>query len=296
MQGNQKNMQTKTNSKRKTFFIILGVFEFLIGCICVGLLILGVVVSKDPSFQATGTARSESQQTETAQAIALVTQEHLPTDTSTATLTNTPTSTRTVTPSPLPTNTIDPLFTPPTPTNTIPPSDTPTLTITPSPTKTSTPTQTPTPTRPTNTPTLTRTPTPTKTSTPTKTPTSTPTRTPSPTPALTLIEIYDNFQTMTAFQFEDYKKNIIGKKVIDIVQIGNVSEDGKVALSGPWSPLIFNISDFCVVITSVPKDVALLFSGGQIILLEATINGIVGDYNYYINCENTLLLTYIKHE
>jgi hypothetical protein len=65
-----------------------------------------------------------------------------------------------------------------------------------------------------------------------------------------------------------------------------------VSLSGDWSPFIFNWSDFCVVITGVPREVALTLDGGAEIYLEAIINGIVGDNNYYFNCENTLLLTY----
>ena len=71
-----------------------------------------------------------------------------------------------------------------------------------------------------------------------------------------------------------------------------MSESGKVSLSGPWSPILFNVSDFCVTVTGVPKDIALGLNGGEDVFLEATITGIVGNYNYYINCKNTLLLAY----
>lgn len=101
---------------------------------------------------------------------------------------------------------------------------------------------------------------------------------------------------MTSLQFEEYKKNIFGKKVLDTVTVGNVSDDGKLILAGPWSPVLFNISSFCVVVTGAPKATALSFTGGQKIDLEATVNGLVGNYNYYSNCENTLLLSYISHK
>ena len=97
---------------------------------------------------------------------------------------------------------------------------------------------------------------------------------------------------MTELQFKEYVKTIVGKPVRQFVVIGNVAEDGKIVLSGDWSPLIFNVSEFCVVVTGAPKDVALTFDAGDRAYLEATINGVIGNYNYYINCEYTLLLTY----
>ena len=97
---------------------------------------------------------------------------------------------------------------------------------------------------------------------------------------------------MTALQFKEYKQEIAGKPVRETVKVGNVQDDGKVSLSGPWSPFIFNVSDFCVVVTGVPKDFALGLSGGDKFYLEAIINGVVGDNNYYFNCENTLVLNY----
>lgn len=101
---------------------------------------------------------------------------------------------------------------------------------------------------------------------------------------------------MTALQFKEYVQEIAGKPVRQEVKIGNVEEDGKISLVGPWSPILFNIAELCVIITGAPKDVALSLSGGDKVQLEALINGIVGDYNYYNNCENVLLLTYKKIE
>jgi SH3-like domain-containing protein len=146
---------------------------------------------------------------------------------------------------------------------------------------TATPTQTTTST-PTNTPTATRTPLPSKTPLPTKT----------PPPAILIEQIYYNYQNMTGLQFQEYKKQIVGKPVRQIVTIGNVADDGKVQLSGDWSPLIFNVWDFCAVVTNVPKSVAIDLSGGRDVYLEATINGVVGDYSYYYNCKTALILNY----
>jgi hypothetical protein len=142
----------------------------------------------------------------------------------------------------------------------------------------------------TSTPTATQTSTPTPTRTPMPTATLPPTRTPIP--AVNLDVIYSNFENMTALQFDEYKKQIAGKPVRQIVKVGNVDEKGRVIVSGPWSPFIFNFSEFCVIVTGVPNDVALTLDGGDSVYLEATINGIVGDYNYFFNCENTLLLAY----
>ena len=97
---------------------------------------------------------------------------------------------------------------------------------------------------------------------------------------------------MTALQFKEYKQEIAGKPVRQTVEVGNVQDDGKLTLHGDWSPFIFNVSDFCVVVTGVPKDLAIQLDGGDTLYLKAQINGIVGDYNYYFNCENTLVLNY----
>ena len=133
---------------------------------------------------------------------------------------------------------------------------------------------------------------------PTATRTLVPTKTPLPTqtliPAVSLIDIYDNSQSMTELQFKEYKNTVFGKPIREYVKIGNVSDRGVVSLSGPWSPWLFNVSDFCVAVTGMPKETALQLEGGDRVYLEATINGIVGDYNYYYNCENTLLLTFKK--
>jgi len=147
---------------------------------------------------------------------------------------------------------------------------------------------------PTITPTPTRTPIPTNTPRPTNTPV--PTTTPRPTatkiPAVRIRDVYNNFEKMTALQFKEYKQSIIGKPVREFVDVGNVQEDGKVTLSGPWSPYIINFMDFCVVVTGMPKEKALALDGGVSFYLEAIVNGIVGDYNYYFNCENSLILSY----
>jgi hypothetical protein len=150
------------------------------------------------------------------------------------------------------------------------------------------------PTIPTSTPTPTFTSTPTNTSIPTKTPKPIQTPRPSATlpPPVNLNFIYNNFETMTTLQFQEFKKEIAGEQVRQSVEVANVQDDGKVSLQGPWSPFIINISDYCVVVTGVPKDFALTLNGGDTFYLEATINGIVGNYGYYFNCKNTLVLNY----
>jgi len=39
---------------------------------------------------------------------------------------------------------------------------------------------------------------------------------------------------------------------------------------------------------------ALAVVGGESFFLEAIVNGIVGDYNYDFNCENSLILSYSR--
>jgi hypothetical protein len=150
------------------------------------------------------------------------------------------------------------------------------------------------PIAPTALPTATYTPIPTNTLQPTRTPipTSTPRPSSTPIPAVLLETIFYNFEHMTELQFQEYKAEIAGKPVREIVEVGNVDDDGRVIVHGPWSPILFNITDFCVVVTGTPKEIALTLNGGDFIDLEATINGIVGNYNYFFNCENTLVLYY----
>jgi uncharacterized protein YraI len=150
------------------------------------------------------------------------------------------------------------------------------------------------PTFPTFTPTSTYTPIPTNTPRPSNTPRPTNTPRPSATlpPAVKIKTIYDNFERMTELQFKEYKQRIAGKPVRENVEVGNVSDRGKVLIHGAWSPWILNWSEFCVVVTGIPNDFALGLNGGDEFYLEAVINGIVGDNNYYINCENTLVLNY----
>lgn len=166
-----------------------------------------------------------------------------------------------------------------------------TLTAAPTRTQTSIPTITPTfgPS-----PTFTRTATITRTPTLTRTATSTPTPTITPLPPLDLDDIYSNYLDMTSLQFSEYKEDIIGKKVVDYVEIGGVQEDGKLNLSGSWSNDYEIIYDYCVVVSGIPREKALKYNAGQKILLEATVYGLVGDYNYYFNCENTLILNFVS--
>jgi hypothetical protein len=137
---------------------------------------------------------------------------------------------------------------------------------------------------------------PTLAPTSTKTPIPSPTPRPSPTlvPAIQIDTIYTFFQSMTELQFKAYKQKIAGKPVRETVKVGNVSDRGVVSLSGDWSPYIINWSDFCVVLTGMPKDKLMALYGGEEFAVEATIDGIVGNNNYYINCENTLVLKYVK--
>lgn len=256
-------MSTKPAKGRKGILTVIGGLSIVCVCACLGFYAISKLAESDPNIQATRTARAVVQAADTALAVAQMTEMSRPTQTQAPTTTPTPIPSSTTTSSPAPTDTLDPSITPPTPTR----SSTPTSTHT-------------------NTPTPSKTPTSTKTLTPSKT----------PTPPVTVEGIYDNFKHMTALQFAEYKKGILGKKMVDIVTVGNVSEDGKVGLSGSWSPLLFNVSDFCVVVTGVPKDTALTFNGGQEIELEATVNGLIGNYNYYSNCETTLLLSYISHK
>lgn len=111
-------------------------------------------------------------------------------------------------------------------------------------------------------------------------------------PPVSLTTAYANFERMTVLQFNEYMLSIAGKSVRQIVTIGNVDDYGRVSLSGPWSPAFINISDFGVVVVGVPHEVAITLDGGDTIYLEATIDRIVGDYNFYTNRENMLVLDY----
>lgn len=141
-------------------------------------------------------------------------------------------------------------------------------------------------------PTYTPSPTPTLTDTPTQTkaPTKTPTLTPIP--GLSIEQIYNNFNYMTAYQFKDYKTEIIGKPIRQEVKVNTVHENGAISLHGDWFESGIYIRDFAVVVTGVPKDIALKMYPGRKFYLEAYINGVVGNYNYFWNCENTLVLVY----
>jgi hypothetical protein len=165
----------------------------------------------------------------------------------------------------------------------------PTNTFIPPPTNTSGPTNTP---LPTSSPTATFTSSPTSTRTPIPTATLPPTRTPIP--AILLYDIYDNFKHMTEYQFSVYKDEIAGKPVRENIIVGNVDDNGRIVIAGPWSENFFNLYDFCMTVTGVPSEIAVTLNSGDLVYLDASINRIVGNWNYYYNCENTLVLVYGK--
>jgi hypothetical protein len=113
-------------------------------------------------------------------------------------------------------------------------------------------------------------------------------------PAISLNRIYDRFQSDTAMQFQQYSQSIVGKPIRETITIGNVDEKGRIIVHGPWSPELFNVTDFCVVVTGMPPDTSIRLSPGDNYYLRAVISGIIGDYNYFINCENTLILNYAE--
>ena len=96
---------------------------------------------------------------------------------------------------------------------------------------------------------------------------------------------------MTDLQFSQYKKDIAGKKVEDLLNVVNVSDDGKLYLYGPWTTGYY-YNDFCVVITGVPSSISSNINADFWIDFVGIVNGIVGDNKYYYNCEETLILKY----
>jgi uncharacterized protein YraI len=136
---------------------------------------------------------------------------------------------------------------------------------------------------PTMEPTATITPIPTQTLRPTAT----------PIPAVFINDIYQNYKKMTVLQFTEYKKEIAGKPVRENVKVSNVSDRGNIGISGPWSSSWINFYDFCITVAGMPKEKAINLNGGDRFFLEATVSRIVGDYNYYSNCKNTLVLYYV---
>ncbi|MEI7849020.1 MAG: NINE protein [Chloroflexota bacterium] len=113
-------------------------------------------------------------------------------------------------------------------------------------------------------------------------------------PAIELDKIYLNLETKTVLQFQQYSQAIVGKPVRETIKIGNVDKQGRVIIHGVWSPELFNISDFCVVMTGMSEADSIQLTPGQDYPLNATIQGIIGNYNYYNNCEYTLILNYIQ--
>ena len=123
--------------------------------------------------------------------------------------------------------------------------------------------------------------------------TSQPTYTITPKSGITLEGIYLLYLSTTELQFKEYMSYTYGEKITEEVVVGQVMDDGKVVLAGKWSESYYGIYEFCVVVQNVPKDIALSYVKGKKIYLEASIYGLVGNYNYYWDCENTLILSYI---
>lgn len=120
-----------------------------------------------------------------------------------------------------------------------------------------------------------------------------PTNTSTPNSEIPLEGIYLLYLSATELQFNEYMSYTFGEQISEEVVVGQVLEDGNVALAGEWSENYYGIYDFCVVVLNVPKDTALNFVKGHTIFLDATVYGLIDDYGYYWDCENTLLLDYI---
>jgi len=167
-------------------------------------------------------------------------------------------------------------------------TSTPTITLTPTITSTLTKTHTPT-----ITPSLTITPTTTNTATATQTQTNTATPTITPTECISLKGIYLLYLSTTELQFKEYMKYVYGQRINEKVTIGTVLDDGKVALAGSWSDSYTGVYEFCIVVLNVPKAEALALTKGSSIEMEASVNSLYGDYTYFYDCENTLVLNFI---
>jgi len=147
--------------------------------------------------------------------------------------------------------------------------------------------------------TITTSPTSTSYKSPTITYTKGPTKTPQPTntattkPGASLEGIYLLYLSTTELQFKEYMSYTYGEKINEQVVVGQVLDDGNVALAGEWSEFYYGVYDFCVILQNVPKDIALSYVKGHSIQLEATVYGLIGDYGYYYDCETTLLLKYL---
>jgi len=88
-------------------------------------------------------------------------------------------------------------------------------------------------------------------------------------------------------------KYVYGQKIHEKVLIGTVLDDGKVGLAGSWSDFYFGIYEFCVVVLNVPKNKAMALTKGSSIEMEASVINLFGDYSYFYDCENTLVLNFI---
>lgn len=117
---------------------------------------------------------------------------------------------------------------------------------------------------------------------------------PTPTPAIKLEGIYLLYLSTTELQFKEYMSYVFGQKINEKVVVGQVLDDGNVALSGKWSEYYLGVYEFCVIVQNVPKDIALSYVKGRAINLEATVSRLVGNYQLYWDCENALVLTYIS--
>lgn len=117
---------------------------------------------------------------------------------------------------------------------------------------------------------------------------------PTPTQAVKLDGIYLLYLSTTKLQFKEYMSYVFGQKINEEVIVGQVMDDGNVALAGKWSEYYFGVYEFCVIVQNVPKNIALSYVKGHSITLEATISRLVGNYQFYWDCKNTLLLSYIS--
>ncbi len=120
-----------------------------------------------------------------------------------------------------------------------------------------------------------------------------PTKTSTTTSGISLEGLYLLYLSTTELQFKEYMSYAYGEKIQDQVVVGQVLDDGNVALAGEWSEHYYGFYEFCVIVQNVPKDIAMTYVKGHSIYLEATIYSLIGDYNYYYDCENTLILSYI---
>lgn len=96
----------------------------------------------------------------------------------------------------------------------------------------------------------------------------TPTSTASPT---LYDELMANKDKMTDLQFEEYVNSLIGKRIHLEGEVRDVHNDGEILLDAPNSGFF----DY-IYLQGVPKDIALTYDKGEIIIFDATIR----EFNY----------------